>query len=253
MKDVSLDILLAMDYVISMQYFRIFRWDSCLLGVDESKHILQPQPAALQQFQEGLSVVFGKLGLSSALHAMLKIPIRAAFDAQGDTTSDEADEAGEHWLCSAYKDLQQQYSLPDWPKAYNEKLEEWGAFSKGALKVWLLCKLEAEYRSRRVGQHNNERDRQFTETDRLIKSLLETKLYSQAENTDALDLPGDYQAQLHVFDVVISNSSSASVVIECYAVVITSMYVVWAMFRFVLACQAIDAEQSCQSMQRKRT
>ncbi|KAL0047438.1 hypothetical protein WJX82_003437 [Trebouxia sp. C0006] len=154
-KDVSLDILLAMDYVISMQYFRVFRWDGCLLGVDESKQILQSQPAALQQFHEGLSLVFG----------------------------------------GAYKDLQQQYSLPDWPTAYNEKLEEWGAFSTGALKVWLHCKLGAEYHSRGVGQHSNERDRQFTETDRLIKSLLETKLYSPAENADAVDLPGSSNAR----------------------------------------------------------
>jgi len=205
-KDVSLDILLAMDYVISMQYFRVFRWDGCLLGVDESKQILQSQPAALQQFHEGLSLVFGGLGLSAALHAMLKIPIRAAFDAQGDDTSDEADESAEHWLCSVYKDLQQQYSLPDWPTAYNEKLEEWGAFSTGALKVWLHCKLGAEYHSRGVGQHSNERDRQFTETDRLIKSLLETKLYSPAENADAVDLPGDYQAQLHLLNFVNNNS-----------------------------------------------
>lgn len=191
MKDISLDILLAMDYVISMQYFRIFRWDSCLLGVDESTQILQSQPAAIQQFQEGLSLVFGRLGLPSALHAMLKIPIRAAFDAQGDATSDEADEAAEHWLCSAYKELQEQYSLPDWPEAYNEQLEEWSAFSKGALKVWLHCKLEAEHHSQRVGQHSNDRDRQFTETDRLIKSLLETKLYPQAENANGVNLPGD--------------------------------------------------------------
>ncbi|DBA91114.1 TPA: hypothetical protein ACH3X1_016078 [Trebouxia sp. C0004] len=126
---------------------------------------------------------------------MLKFPIRAAFDAQGYATNDEADEAAEHWLCSAYKDLQQHYSLPDWPKAYNEKLEEWGAFSKGALKVWLHCKLEAECHSRRVGQHSNERDRQFTEIDRLIKSLLETKLYSQADNADAMDSPGPLDAR----------------------------------------------------------
>lgn len=206
MKDVSLDILLAMDYVISMQYFRIVRWNGCLLGADESTQILKSQPAALQQFLEGLSLVFGSLGLSSAVHAMLKIPIRAAFDGQGDDISDEADESAKHWLCSAYKELQQQYSLPDWPTAYDEKLEEWGAFSTGALKVWLHCKLGAEYHSRGVGQHSNERDRQFTETDRLIKSLLETKLYSGADNADAINSPGDHQAQLHVFDVVIKNS-----------------------------------------------
>lgn len=79
MKDVSLDILLAMDYVISMQYFRVFRWDGCLLGVDESKQILQSQPAALQQFHEGFVSGVWRVGLVSSLACNAEDPNQSSL------------------------------------------------------------------------------------------------------------------------------------------------------------------------------
>lgn len=186
-KDVPLDILLALDYVISMQYFRIFRWNKSelkLLSYAESSTLLWAPPAigtsAMQQFLDGLILeVFKASEYLPAVLAMLKHPIKAAFDPDG---SNSLDGTSDHWLHAAYAEVK---SLPPWPAVFEEAPEEWSPFSHSALKVWIDCKLKAEQQSHVIGQHSTDSDRQFTETDRLIKSLLEAKVHSSAIGSEA--------------------------------------------------------------------
>lgn len=191
-KDVPTDILLAIDYVISMRYFRIFRWgksSSRLLSYEDSNKLLWAQPgvkgSAMQQFLEGLIEFFKTSVYLPAVHAMLKHPIKAAFTPDGSTLPDEA---SDHWLCGAYAEAK---LLPLWPASFEEESDEWTAFSRGALQVWIGCKLKAEQQSHVAGHHSNNIDRQFTETDRLIKSLLETKVYTSTTGSEASTSTGE--------------------------------------------------------------
>lgn len=185
-KDVPLDILLALDYVISMQYFRIFRWSKSelrLLSYEESSKLLWAQPAignsAMQQFLDGLLQIFEASEYLPAVLAMLKHPIKAACDPD---CSSSLDGASVHWLHTAYAGI---VSLPVWPASFDEASDKWSDFSKSALKVWIDCKLKAEQQSHVVGQHSSDSDKQFTGTDRLIKSLLEAKVHSSAIGLEA--------------------------------------------------------------------
>lgn len=192
-KDVPLDILLALDYVISMQYFRFFRWNTSelrLLSYAESSQLLWAQPATrksvMQQFLDGLiHEVFKASEYLPAVLAMLKHPIKAAFDPD---CSSSPDGASDNWLHAAYDEVT---SLPPWPAVFTEAPDEWSDFSHSALKVWIDCKLKAEQQSHVIGQHSTDSDRQFTETDRLIKSLLEAKVHSSAIGSEVCVAKGE--------------------------------------------------------------
>ena len=169
-----------------MQYFRIFRWHKSelrLLSYEESSKLLWAQPtarnSAMQQFLDGLLQVFEASEYLPAVHAMLKHPIRAAYDPD---CSSSPHGPSDHWLRTAYAEVE---SLPVWPASFEEASVTWSDFSKSALKVWIDCKLKAEQQSHVVGQHSSDSDRQFTETDRLIKSLLEAKVHSSATGSEA--------------------------------------------------------------------
>ena len=187
-KGVDIDVLLALDYITSMQYFRIFRWDyktsanrtMQLLSDADSRNQLWQSEQAFNEFLSGLKEVAEgvQTGLYKAVCAMLKSPIRAAVDeGQASTTK--------HWLCSAYDDLKAKHRLPEWPQENKRQdTTDWSPFDRGALKVWLDCKLSAE--SHTAGLHSNEDDRQFTETDRLVKSLLQAEVCSDTETNQGI-------------------------------------------------------------------
>ena len=144
-----------------------------LLPIPDSQQQLW-QPMA-DEFLAGLKVAAenAQEGLYKAVCAMLKSPIKAAVDQKN------LDE--QHWLLSAYDDLQAQYLLPAWPALYEcEDVTAWSDFKKSALKVWLYCKMQAEEHGTCL--HSSECDRQFTETDRLVKSLLMFEAFSEEES-----------------------------------------------------------------------
>ena len=140
-KGVDIDVLLALDYITSMQYFRLFRWDHensanrtmQLLTDAKSREELWQSEQAIDEFLGGLEKVAEdvQIGLYKAVCAMLKSPIRAAIDeGQSSTTK--------HWLFSAYDDLKDMHQLPEWPQeSKRQDVTEWSSFEKGALKVWL--------------------------------------------------------------------------------------------------------------------
>ena len=210
-KGVDTDVLLALDYIISMQYFRLFRWDATgqaqtalqLQLVGESQKLLWQTPQATEEFLRGLKTVAENVQPGGSLYkaacAMLKSPIRSAFKAVA--AFEAAAEGGqetfsptEHWLFEEYQKLQIEQKLPEWPKAYSMHEDgTWDEFGKSALKVWLHCKMRGEKDSYMLGRHSGDHDRQFTETDRLVKSLLQTEVFSgEDSNNELTGKPGRF-------------------------------------------------------------
>lgn len=188
---VSNDIVLAIDYVLSLQYFRVFRWDKGsgkgLLSIEQSKERLLPSHKATDSFLSGLSHVLEATRLQAA-YAILRRPLESALQSQTDNDGDT-----EHWLKVEYDKLLQMYSLPVWPTALNNGgggQTDWTDSDKALLRVWLHAKMDAEESRHAVGYNSSEKDRQFNETDRLIKSLVSTRVFSQAESQHGLREPG---------------------------------------------------------------
>ncbi len=120
-------------------------------------------------------------GLYRAVCAMLKSPIRTAIDQKARAQASTDDSAAEHWLDTAYQELRHAHGLPDWPQTYNKQEDgTWDDFGISALKVWLHCKMDAEADNHLAGLHSVERTKQFTQTDRIVKSLL--KLETEADD-----------------------------------------------------------------------
>jgi len=181
---VSNDVVLAMDYVISMQYFRIFRWnrdsEDSLSSIEDSRKLLLPGNEHFDSFLDGFKEVLGGEELK-AVYAVLRFPLQSAFDSKVDDEDDE-----EHWLKTTYTQLQTVYQLPKWSAAVWNDMH-WNEFESALLKVWLHVKMSSENSRHAVGHHSTEADRQFTETDRLIKSLVKTRVFSRAKSHEGLE------------------------------------------------------------------
>ena len=81
----------------------------------------------------------------------------------------------------AYQELCHAHELPDWPHTYSKQENgSWDDFSTSALRVWLHCKMDAEADNHLVGLHSAERMKHFTQTDRIVKSVL--KLETEADD-----------------------------------------------------------------------
>lgn len=201
-KNVDIDVLLALDYITSMQYFRLFRWNSDglangtmqlqLKAIADSQQLLWTNPEAANEYLSGLKIAAEKVqpGLYKAVCAMLKSPIRTAVDQKARAQASMDDAAAEHWLDEAYQELRHQaHGLPDWPQTYNKQEDcTWDDFSISALKVWLHCKMDAEADNHLVGSHSAERMKQFTQTDRIVKSLLNLETEADDEmNSEDLE------------------------------------------------------------------
>lgn len=190
-KGVDIDVLLALDYITSMQYFRLFRWNSDdsangimqLKDIADSQQLLWTNPEAAKEYLRGLTVAAEHVqpGLYRAVCAMLKSPIRTAVEQKVRAQTSRDDSATEHWLDEAYQELCHAHELPDWPQTYNKQEDgNWDEFSISALRVWLHCKMDAEADIHLVGLHSAELMKQFTQTDRIVKSLL--KLETEADD-----------------------------------------------------------------------
>lgn len=167
-----------------MQYFRVFRWDKgsdkSLLTIEQSKARLLPGDKALDSFLSGLSHLLESARLKAA-YAILRRPLESAFQSTAD-----GDDVIEHWLKTEYYKLLQRYQLPKWPTALNKGDGDWTDADKALLRVWLHAKMDAEESRHAVGHHSTEKQRQFNETDRLIKTLVNTRVFSQAESREGL-------------------------------------------------------------------
>ena len=143
-KDVSNDEILAIDYVLSMQYFRVFRWDrnsgKGLLSIEKSKERLGPQQKWLDSFLTGLAKVLKPWpDRLCAAYAMLRRPLESAFQSQPDAVADT-----EHWLKTEYERLVTEYQLPAWPAPLKLKGDSpWTDSDKALLRVWLHVKMDA--------------------------------------------------------------------------------------------------------------
>ena len=179
-KAVDIDVLLALDYIISMQYFRLFRWDAGgsaegvlqLLQPHHSQQLLWQTPEAIEEFLDGLQATAERVqpGLYKAVWVMLKHPIRAAVEQAAATAAAAAAALipePEHWLYKQYHELQCEHSLPEWPQSYRKQEDgTWNhdsdPFGMASLKVWLHSKMAAETNSHLAGLHSSEHERQFT-------------------------------------------------------------------------------------------
>ena len=176
-----------------MQYFRVFRWassapsvngDMQLLDLKHSKKLLWDNDEAMEEFLNGLQQTADRVQpeqLYKAVCVMLKSPIKAAVEDSSQAAADS--DASQHWLSTKYEQLRAEHNLPVWPDSYRQGDTHWDQFDKSALRVWLHCKMEAELTSHAAGLHSNECQRQFTETDSIVKSLLVTEKFPDSPSS----------------------------------------------------------------------
>ncbi len=148
-------------------------------------------PQAIKEFLEGLKTVLETVqpGVYKAVCAMLKSPIRAALEQTKDNASKVSAglaKSTEHWLCAEYQQLELEHNLPPWSSCCDQEDGEWTKFEMSALKVWLHCKVRADCQEgcHVTGVHSGEHEKQFTQTDRIVKSLMELEAFSEEASND---------------------------------------------------------------------
>ena len=188
---ISNDVALALDYVLSMQYFRIFRYTSSSQSHLVDFAVSRKRLAGDKHIDDYLGGLLGAASCFSpaekqALHAMLRLPLQLAMDVGGD--------AEQSWLQSVYEQVQSEYNLSAWcgRLSANAGGEFWTASDQHILKAWLYAKLDSEETRAAVGHQSLDRLRQFSETDRLVKSLVATAVCTPAETCAPLPTSGVY-------------------------------------------------------------
>lgn len=150
------DHVLLVDYILSLEYFRIFRWDASnhsLLNVrnQECKQRIQ-DVGLIRTYLSGLQAVLSGQLLSIAKHLLV-----------AQTTS--------KWIEEDHKKRAASLELT------NESCSEFAPLRLPLLQLLLLNKLEAEQsRSTYLGATaETDRNDVFNETDRVVSSLLDVR------------------------------------------------------------------------------
>lgn len=200
---ISDDVCLALDYVLSMQYFRIFRCDenSCLVSYEESTNrLLDSDRRYINDFLSGLQSGTFSSDEQRALRVMLRLPLQVALKSENG--------AEEPWIETSHRSMRDKFKLSGWVGLLSTSTAatHWSNSDKDLLIIWLHNKLQSEKVRPQATQQAADHMRLFSETDRLVGSLIARKIANPAEFCTPIEYSGMYNAVMQNHKKWLSNT-----------------------------------------------